>query len=67
MQWVAQLARFRKSACNCFARVQGLHRRSQELKKRTRLRREVLARGIVGIQGETFLLPLRKEGHQPST
>jgi hypothetical protein len=26
-----------------------------------------LARGIVGIQGETFLLPIRKKGHQSST
>src|SRR6202044_3564993 len=60
-------AGFRNSACSCFARVRGLDRRSQELKKRARLRCEVLARGIVGIQGETFLLPLRKEGHQSST
>src|ERR1700734_1345102 len=60
-------AGFRNSACSCFARVRGLDRRSQELKKRAGLRCEVLARGIVGIQGETLLLPIRKEDHQSST
>jgi hypothetical protein len=56
-----------ESAWNRFARVRGLDRRRQELKKRARLWCEVLARGIVGIQGETFFLPIWKEGHQSST
>jgi len=55
-----------ESARNWFARVRGLDRRRQELKERARLRCEVLARGIVGIQGETLFLPIRKEGYQPS-